>query len=125
MSSSVIPLLRTIGIHTPHTTNENKTYKIKPIKALDGKGLTVAPSQQQSLISSANPFKFAIRAAIPLQASGTVLGRGGASIKELQDRSGGCKIQLAETLGDAHNTKERLALFSGPSAQLVAQVQTA
>ena len=71
--------------------------------------------------SSANSLKYVIRAAIPLQAAGTVIGRGGASIKELQDRSY-CKIQLAETQGDAHNTRERLAIFSGPTSAIVARV---
>lgn len=57
--------------------------------------------------------KYQLKAAIPIGASGSILGRGGATIRELAEKTG-TRVQLVETT-DPHHTRERIMVVSTTS----------
>lgn len=57
--------------------------------------------------------KYQLKASIPIGASGSILGRGGATIRDLSERTG-TKVQLVETT-DPHHTRERIMVVSTTS----------
>ena len=70
--------------------------------------------------SSAAPAAFAIRILIPHGASGVVIGRAGAHIKEISTNTD-TRLQLADP-ADPYQTKERIVNISGSKGANVKDV---
>lgn len=80
---------------------------------------TVAPSDPAAGSPDA---AVAIRLAIPTNASGAVIGRGGGTIRVITNASG-ARVQMAAKEAPARGVMERLVTLSGTRAQVVAGVR--
>ena len=70
--------------------------------------------------SATNAAGLTIRVLVPMAASGSLIGRGGSVIKQLNEASG-CKIKLAD-IADPFKTEERIVIFQASSIPTLVKV---
>ena len=106
--------------HTPHTPHTPLVSYFTATKSTEAKQSHVSSVIGTSL-STSTTTGHCIRLLVPVTASGPLIGRGGANIKQLNESSG-CKIKLADN-SDSFKTQERIVILQSNAIPVLIKVR--